>query len=238
MVWKCPGYCPECKGHNGLPICASIRKNETVLFKLHGQGVKPESAKRARVRYLENIQKAFRELTADYDWMPDIKSVRNSSNRKTGDIPCINMPALMTCSGEHANTENGCGNGTCYAVHGLQATYPAVRARVRNYLLYKRDPDRFWGLVDDATRNSRFARYHDSGDIVDYDYLCGMVEQARKRPGTIYWTMTKKFDIVNRYIDQNGDLPGNLVIMPSGWSCYNVDDYNPHSLPVTGVYSE
>lgn len=224
----CPGSCNACTGKH----CYS---NNSVAFRAHGNGVKLESGRRAVIRYQENVRRAMVEVAAEFAAGKFPAHVRNTTNSKTGGIPTINQPALLTCSGR-ANAAGGCGgDGFCYAIHGRTSFYPAVKARVRNYMYYRMYPDRFLNQLITDTMNFRYARYSDSGDIADAAYFEIMVKAALANPGTIYSTMTKKFEIVNNWISNNGKLPENLVIMFSGWTNYNVDEFNPYHLPVASV---
>jgi hypothetical protein len=56
-----------------------------------------------------------------------------------------------------------------------------------------------------------------------------MVECARENPHCEILAFTKKFNIVNEWIDGNGDLPENLHIIFSAWE--NLNPENPHNLP-------
>lgn len=233
-IYVCPGKCSECHAENGLPICWALKKGDRVLFPAHGAGLNPAAGARAKTRYLENIRRASAELD-DMD-VNRIDHVRNVSNRKTGDIPTINQPAGMTCARcTHCN--GGCWeSGECYAMHGLLAMYSSVKARVRNYLLYKRDSNRFFRLAAADTAAYKLARWHDSGDIIDTNYLFGMIDVARHNPDTKYLAMTKQLTIVNATFDQLGveNIPENLLILISTWKNFDAAE-NKYNLPTTAV---
>ena len=238
-VFKCPGRCEECQYRDQhAPICWNLKEGERVIFAAHGAGVNPAAGQKARIRYMENIRRAFDELK-DIDIIATVNHVRNTSNRKTGDIPTINLPAMVTCAA-CTRSEGGCAaSGMCYAIHGLLAMYTSVKARMRNLLLFRKDPDRYFKLAAADTAAYKLARWHDSGDIVNLRYFEGMVKVAADNPTTVYLAMTKQLDIVNAFCDKYGRaaIPSNLKILISTWENFDAAE-NRYNFPTTGVYFE
>lgn len=79
-------------------------------------------------------------------------------------------------------------------------------------------------------------RYFTIGDIPDSRFVDCMVELAKANPDVSFWTYTKKYGIVNRWIDKNGKLPDNLVIVFSHWMNKDGTYFpmpNPHNLPTS-----
>ena len=79
-------------------------------------------------------------------------------------------------------------------------------------------------------------RWFTIGDIPDGRFLECMVELARRNPDVSFWSYTKKYHIVNSWLDRNGDLPDNLVIVFSHWmnkdgTYFPMD--NRHNLPTS-----
>ena len=63
-----------------------------------------------------------------------------------------------------------------------------------------------------------------------------MVKIAIDNPGIKFWSYTKKYSIVNKWINANGDLPENLVIIFSHWMNCDGSYFpmnNPHNLPTS-----
>lgn len=151
------------------------------------------------------------------------------NNSKLGaDIPSVSMPVGMTCRHDAPCFKK------CYARKGHFLFKSVKEAYAKNLEAYKADPQFFFHYISVMTRMSRFFRWHASGDIVDADYLKGMAQVARENPETKYLCFTKKFDIVNAYIDAGGEIPANLAIVFSGWNKgFKVD--NPYDFPVTYV---
>lgn len=151
------------------------------------------------------------------------------NNSKLGtEIPSVSMPVGVTCRHDAPCFAK------CYARKGHFNCKTVKEAYAGNLEAYKADPQFFFRYIGAMTRMSRFFRWHASGDIVDAQYLAGMVNVALQNPETKYLCFTKKFDIVNAYIDAGGTIPANLAIVFSGWNKeFHVD--NPHNFPVTYV---
>ncbi|MFA6690143.1 MAG: hypothetical protein WCS18_11765 [Sphaerochaetaceae bacterium] len=151
------------------------------------------------------------------------------TNSKLGaDIPSVNLPAGKTC-----RADAPCRKG-CYAMKG-NFVYKNVRKSLQDNLdCFLKDPDGFFDEIADGTKLARFVRWHSSGDIVNARYFEGMVSVAERNGKTEYLCFTKKFDIVNSYIDGGGRIPRNLHMVFSGWGAH-FQVINPHNFPTTWV---
>lgn len=156
----------------------------------------------------------------------------STSNRKTGG--CCNDLAFPTCTcREDAPCKNG---GGCYCLKGTQQMSNVLAAYTRNLRLYNTDPQDFWEQVVFKVKHNPLPlfRFFDAGDIPSYDFFCGMIELVNQFPDIKFMSFTKKYDIVNTWIAENGDLPENLNIIFSAWHIgWKVE--NPFSLPVAYV---
>lgn len=83
---------------------------------------------------------------------------------------------------------------------------------------------------EERARKIRWMRWHTGGEIVDYDYLCRMMEVARAVKNFTFWAYTKRYALVNQYIREHGPLPENFKMMFSEWDGLPMD--NPYGLPV------
>lgn len=143
-------------------------------------------------------------------------------------IPSLGLPAGKTCRPDAPCFKK------CYARKG-HYTFPSVKNALEGNLeAYKADPDYFFDYIAVNSRLVCFFRWFHAGDIVDDAFLLGMVRVARKNPNTRYLAFTKKFDIVNRYLDAGNKLPKNLKIVFSGWGA-SFKILNPHNLPTAFV---
>lgn len=153
----------------------------------------------------------------------------SNRNKKTG-IGCLNL-AMPTCV---CRPDAPCAE-TCYANKGRQIISNVQAAYYRNLRLYMDDPDGFFEQMYYKVKFSGLpkVRLFDSGDFVDYEFLVRLVELCKKTPNTKYMAFTKKYELVNTYLD-NHPLPDNLNIIFSAWDVlWNVP--NPHNLGVAYV---
>lgn len=158
-------------------------------------------------------------------------TISTSNSKLGGFIPTINQPPKITCC------ECKC-REKCYACKG-NFRFANVQMSMQNNLeFYNKYSDLYFNAINDFISNGltiyKYFRYHSSGDIVNYNYLLKMVELAKNNPITTFLCFTKKFDFVNRYIKENGELPQNLTIVFSAWDkTFKVN--NPYNLPIAYV---
>ena len=156
------------------------------------------------------------------------------TNSKLGDkIPSLNLPVEGTCRGDAPCKKSG-----CYALKG-NWVYPNVKAALQENLKeFFENPDKFFDDIINWINNGdvsyKFFRWFSSGDIVSYKFLKGMVKVANACPQTKFLCFTKKFSIVNAYLEMFEELPKNLHVVFSGWDKdFKVD--NPFNLPTTYI---
>lgn len=151
----------------------------------------------------------------------------SKGNKKMGGIPSISLPAIVTCRAGAPCAKK------CYAAR-LERLRPNVKAAyARNLAIWQNDPESFERQAIGAAIASRYFRWHVSGDIVSPEYFAMMVRVARVCNGTRFLCFTKRFEIVNQWIEENGDLPENMQVIFSAWT--GLDVPNPYNLPETHV---
>lgn len=149
----------------------------------------------------------------------------STGNSKLGAIPSVSLPSIVTCR------KCAC-QQKCYA-NKLERLRPSVRnAYAHNLSVLTQDPETYWREVEAAIMMTRFFRFHVSGDIPDAQYLSKMVEASGRNPHCNILCFTKKFEIVNTYLEENS-LPENLHIIFSGW--VGLEMSNPFLLPEAHV---
>lgn len=143
-------------------------------------------------------------------------------------IPTVNLPAGITC-----RDDAPCKDG-CYACKGNFAFKSAKTGLARNLEAFERDSEFFFRkiILTLMMVPYQFFRWHSSGDIVNEDYFAGMIRVAKAVPTTRFLCFTKKYEIVNAYLENN-ELPDNLVVVFSHWR--GIDVPNPHNLPTAHV---
>lgn len=158
--------------------------------------------------------------------------VTNGNSKLSASIPSINLPAGITC-----RPDAPCSKG-CYAKKG-NFMYKNIRdCYMQNLVDYKNNPTKYFDDIIKFFNQDlaifRYARWHSSGDIVDINYLNGMCKVASKCKQTKFLCFTKKYEIVNEYLDEGGCIPPNLHIVFSGWDANWTFD-NPHNFPTSYV---
>lgn len=157
--------------------------------------------------------------------MPHI-SISNG-NIKMGKVPSVSLPSVVTCRQCDCTKK-------CYAKK-LENFRPSVRkAYGTNLHILKTDPDTYWREVEAAIMMSRFFRFHVSGDIPDMSYLVRMVQVASRQTHCQILCFTKRFELVNAYLDEGNQLPTNLHLIFSGWPGLTMR--NPYNLPEAHVH--
>lgn len=150
----------------------------------------------------------------------------SDANSKMGGIRSISLPRVITCAPNVPCAK------TCYVGH-FDWRRTVRNAYDNNLNLWLTDPDGFELQAVAAAYGSFYFRWHVSGDIVDTAYLAMMCRVAEKLPRTQFLAFTKKYDLVNECLEENGNFPSNLHILFSEWPRYNMN--NPYNLPIAYV---
>lgn len=145
-------------------------------------------------------------------------------NSKMGAIPSVSLPAGETCRHDAPCFRK------CYA-RRLEAFRQTVHdSYVENLVTLIQDPATYWREVEGAVMMNRFFRFHVSGDIPNEDYFRHMIDIADRNPHCEILCFTKKYEIVNDCITENGGfLPVNLHLIFSAWK--GLEMQNPYELP-------
>lgn len=154
----------------------------------------------------------------------------SNNNSKTGKA-CLNIAfPLVTCRPDAPCRHE------CYAGKGCQQIAVVQGAYYRNLRLYYDDPDNFFEQIYCKIKFSGLpkVRWQDSGDMPDAEFFDRVVDLCNKTPNVKHMMFTKKYEIVNEYIDKNGDLPDNLNVLFSAWhKMWFIP--NPHNLGVAYI---
>lgn len=165
----------------------------------------------------------------------DYFHVITEGNSKTGPAVNVNFPIEYTCNHTcECYREGLCyASGGCYQYASNQAGYTEnfnfYRASSFAEMLYA------FQLVINNTE-VKLWRYFTCGDIPDgrfFDIMCSL---ARMNPTVKFWAYTKKYHIVNAWIQANGAIPSNLKIIFSHWMNKDGSFFpmnNPYALPTS-----
>lgn len=163
-------------------------------------------------------------------------------NRKLGKgIYCVNLLAgdkpitkkdgtqLTNISGTCKGCCSGC-KSKCYAINIQRCRNNNIPSWNDNTILAKEEPDVFFEEIQQFLDRSIVAafRFHSFGEIPNYDYLVRMVDLAKANSNVRFYTYTKRFSWVEKYLEENKELPSNFVINMSIW---HKNYSNPYGLP-------
>jgi len=189
-----------------------------------------KKAKKVNGYSLESLKKvvsALKSAKDKYMSMPieSIKLCISNGNRKIGKAMNVSLPPILSC-GNCKECKH-----FCYDIRACLQYKNVIDARIRNYVILLRDRDLYFSTIDRACsrrKTNKMFRWHVSGDIIDLDYFCRMVEIAKNHPDFIFWTYTKMYNIVNEYCDRYGkeSIPVNFSVMFSEWR--GVEMVNPY----------
>ena len=156
----------------------------------------------------------------------------SGKNSKMGEVASVSTLPYLTCP---ARCKGTCA-GECYAAKIANLRKSVLISYSRNTALAILKPDLYWQGIRYAMAGRRFFRFHVSGDIMNEQYFAEMVESCRQNPHCQVLAFTKRFEIVNAWISENGSLPENMHLLFSGWD--NMRPVNPYHLPETTVYGK
>lgn len=154
--------------------------------------------------------------------------VISKGNIKMGQIQSVSLPPIVTCSSLACKF---CGK-KCYA-RKMCKLRPTVKESYDNNLdILLNDKELFWREVEGSIKLTTYFRFFVSGDIYDKDFLENMVLCARKNKHCSILCFTKKYSLVNEYLEHHR-LPKNLNIVFSAWK--GLEMPNPFNLPTAEV---
>lgn len=191
--------------------------------------VKPYSDKTLRkaVKLLKEWIAYFVELVKSGE---HLQVCISSGNMKIGRVLNVSIAPIITCG-----NCTGC-KDFCYDIKAVIQYLNVLKARAKNTALAMYNRDEYFRQIDvkmNHRRKNKYFRWHVAGDIMDYDYFCRMVENARRHPDFVIWTYTKMYAIVNLYVKRHGGdrncIPSNFNIMFSEWR--GMPMINPYGFP-------
>lgn len=154
----------------------------------------------------------------------------NNGNDKLGkSIKVINVPAGKTCQCDAPCNKRG----VCYAQKG-SFNYPNVKnCYAENLKSFLENPNLAEMEILSQMPYAGFCRIHASGDVVNVRYLDMLINICNKLPNVKFMMYTKKYEMINQYLEECGEFPENMKIIFSLWDTYKCD--NRHNLPTSQV---
>lgn len=152
-------------------------------------------------------------------------------NLLAGDQPLTKLDGtqLTNISGTCGGCCSNC-KGDCYAIRTQVFRNNNIPSWADNTILATQEIDTFFKEIQQFIDRSMVAaiRFHAFGEIPSYKYLEKMTELAENNPTIIFYTYTKRFEWVEKYLADHKAFPNNLVVNMSIWH-KNYD--NPYNLP-------
>lgn len=152
-------------------------------------------------------------------------------NLLAGDKPLTKMDGTQL-----TNIPGTCGGccseckGNCYAIKNQIFRNKNIPSWADNTILATQETETFFKEIQQFIDRSMVAavRWHAMGEIPSYEYLLHIVELAENNPTITFYTYTKRYEWVERYLKDHNAFPNNLTINVSIWH-KNYD--NPYNLP-------
>ena len=179
------------------------------------------------------------------DYSPEMVISVSKGNSKLGKgVMIFNLlpgdePISTKDKGQLTNVRGtcaGCCDGCldkCYAMRDARLHHNSViPAIAKNTLIMRHNMEgTFKQLRENLAKNkAKVLRYHSSGEIETYEYLLHMVKLAIEMPEVRFYFYTKRFDLMDKYLKECGELPENLVCNISEWKGntkgYDLDGLN------------
>ena len=132
-------------------------------------------------------------------------------------------------------TCGGCCEGCaskCYAIGDARRYHnTCIPSLAKNTLIMRHDMDGCFKQLKEnlVKKKAKVLRYQSSGEIETYEYLLHMVKLAIEMPEVRFYFYTKRFEFMERYLKECGELPENLVCNISEWKG-NTEGYNLEGL--------
>ena len=172
---------------------------------------------------------ALREAEAAVRSGEKLRVCISKANSKMGAVSSVSLLPFLTCPGRCSDS---CGE-RCYAAKIANLRPSVLTSYAANTALAKLRPELYWAQVDAACKKTKYFRFHVSGDIPSADYLLRLIRCAEENADVQMLLFTKRYELVNAWLDEGNRLPQNLHILFSGWT--GLKPVNPHKLPETNV---
>ena len=188
------------------------------------------SAKNIQPIKLEAMKTRLAKMVAAREnFAKDLDSLHvfiSSGNRKTGfAVPSVSLIPVADC-GNCASCSR-----LCYDLRNDCIYNGVINTRAQNSAIARYNPKKYFKEIAEACQGYRFFRWHIGGDILSLAYLLGMVDVALKNPHCKFLVFTKRYDIINTFIQDGGEIPTNLQVIFSAWP--GSDMVNPFNFPVS-----
>lgn len=158
--------------------------------------------------------------------LDDVHVYISAGNRKTGfAVPSVSLIPVADCGNCAACSR------LCYDLRNDCIYNGVTSTRAKNSALAHNAIERYFFEIKIACKAFRFFRWHIGGDILSAAYLAGMVDVALYNPHCNFLVFTKRYDLINAYIQDGGEIPSNLQVIFSAWP--GAEMVNPYNFPTS-----
>lgn len=159
-------------------------------------------------------------------------------NSKVGKVFGLNLPVHYSC-----NHNCECYKlGKCYACQGCYNFLSNQALYSENLKFYfEHTEEEFIEAINRVIASKpacKLFRWFECGDILSFTFFKTMIRVAECNKNITFWTYTKKYEIVNRFVEMYGRdaIPENLTIVFSHWMNEDGSYFpmeNPYSFPTS-----
>lgn len=160
-------------------------------------------------------------------WEKDKQITISNGNTKVGFIKSYSLAPFCSCDRlAPCYKEN-----LCYYLKMSEYRTTVSKSALKNSYLLLKYPDIVYNQILENAQTQLFFRWFVGGDIPNSKFFTDfIIKIAKECPRTTFLLFTKKYAIVNNYLDNGGQIPNNLKIIFSFWGSFRCD--NKYNLPV------
>lgn len=157
------------------------------------------------------------QLITEQDIVYEGPRLSNGISKLGQRVLCLSVTPIVSCARDVPCI------GDCYACKHAYNVYPNVReAWDYNYALAI---GRKYDLISDGIKKALstgkypYFRWFVGGDIPNIEFFDMMCEIAEDMPSVRFLCFTKKYSIIEDYLEED-EIPSNLVVVLSCWKSY------------------
>lgn len=151
----------------------------------------------------------------------------SNGNRKVGYIKSYSHAPFFSCDRSAPCFDEK----KCYYIKMGEYRTSVQKSALKNSYLLLNYPDIVYNQILEQAQTQLFFRWFVGGDVPNSKFFTDfIIDIANKCPRTSFLLFTKKYSIVNAYLDNGGQIPNNLKIIFSFWQDFRCE--NKHNLPV------
>lgn len=175
----------------------------------------------------------------------DLHVCISKGNHKIGNCLNVSIMPVVTCGKMGKLCCVICYAVRCFCQMGIKGNKWKKNKWLINTLLAVFYPEKYFGEIKSAISDGvsrkrnpiKFFRWHVGGEILSLGYFKWMCFIAEEFPNVRFLAFTKRYELVNEYMDKNGGrncIPENLSVIYSAAPGQSVP--NPYHLPECHIF--